>query len=685
MSDEAPRHGQYGASLRATRRPEGIEPDAPAIGDWLQIEDDGTVVVFTGKVEVGQHIRTSLAQAVAEELRVPLERVRLVMADTDLTPYDMGTVGSRTTPITSMRLRRVAASLRELLRDMVAEFLDAEHADLEVADGRVLHRPSGRARTFAELAGGRRLSQHYDEQAPITPPEHWTVAGTAVAPLHGVQIVTGALRSTPDLTAPGMLAGAVLRPPSYGATLTALETSTLPAGVTVVREGDFVGVVATDRAAALRARDALRAEWAERELPSNDELWNYLRTNPAPPDPALRWPLLHEQGDVQAGLAGAALRLERSYSVAYIAHAPLEPRAALAEWNDGRLTVWTGTQRPFAERAALAEALGVNEDAVRVIVPDTGSGYGGKNIGDAALEAARLARAVGAPVKLVWTREDEFTAAYLRPAGVIDVAAGLAADGTLLAWEFHNYNSGAAAMRTPYDVPHQRIEFHPVVPALRQGSYRALAATANTFAREVFMDELATLAGADPLAFRLSHLGDARLRAVLTAAAERFGWDAWQRTPGRGRGIAGGVEKGSYVATCAEVALDGASGRLRVVRVVQAFECGAIINPAGVESQVEGAIVQGLGGALFEAVAFERGRITSDRFSKYRVPRFADMPPIEIVLLDRRDLPPAGAGETPIIGIAPALANAIFDATGVRLRELPLVPGGHMPGGWPGG
>jgi isoquinoline 1-oxidoreductase len=678
MSDDQPRHGQRGASLRATRRPEGIEPDAPAIGDWLQIEDDGTVTAYTGKVEVGQHIRTSLAQAVAEELRVPLERVRMVMADTDLTPYDMGTVGSRTTPITSLRLRRVAASLRELLRDMAAEFLDAEHADLEVSDGCVVHRPSGRSRTFAELVGGQRLTQHYDEQAPITPSEQWTVAGAAIAALHGVQIVTGALRSTPDLTLPGMLAGAVLRPPSYGATLLALDAAALPADTRLVREGDFVGVVVADRAGALRARDALRAEWVERELPSNAELWQYLRTHPAPPDPMVRAPLLYEQGDAVKALADAAVRLERSYRVAYIAHAPLEPRAALAEWAGGRLTVWTGTQRPFAERATLAEALGVSEDAVRVIVPDTGSGFGGKNIGDAALEAARLARAVGVPVKVVWTREDEFSAAYLRPAGVIDIAAGLAEDGTLLAWEFHNYNSGAAGMRTPYNVPHQRIEFHPVEPALRQGSYRALAATANAFAREAFVDELAALAGADPLAFRLRHLEDDRLQAVLTAAAERFGWEGWQRTPGRGRGIAGGVEKGSYVATCAEVAVDAATGNVRVVRVVQAFECGAIINPAGVESQVEGAIVQGLGGALFEEVIFEQGRITSSRFSRYRVPRFADIPPIEIVLLDRRDLPPAGAGETPIITIAPALANAIFDATGVRLRQMPLVPYGRV-------
>jgi len=309
-----------------------------------------------------------------------------------------------------------------------------------------------------------------------------------------------------------------------------------------------------------------------------------------------------------------------------------------------------------------------------VIVPDTGSGYGGKHFGDAAVEAARLARVAGAPVKLVWTRAEEFTWAYFRPAGVIDVTAGLDASGTLVAWEFHNYNSGGASILTPYEAPHQRIAFHPSVSPLRQGSYRALAATANNFARECHMDELARAAGEDPLAFRLRHLRDGRMRAVLEAAAEAFGWQTFRAGEGRGRGIAAGTEKGSYVATCAEVAVD-ADGAVRVTRVVQAFECGAIVNPAGLRSQVEGALVQGLGGALFEAVRFENGRILTDGFRSYRVPRFGDMPAVEIVLLDRKDLASAGGSETPIIGIAPAIGNAIFDATGRRLRSLPLLPG----------
>ena len=374
-----------------------------------------------------------------------------------------------------------------------------------------------------------------------------------------------------------------------------------------------------------------------------------------------------------------------TYNSAYIAHAPLEPRAAVAEWTGDQLTVWTGTQRPFGIRGDLAQALAIPEERVRVIVPDTGSGYGGKHAGskyaggytgDPAVEAARLARAAGRPVRVVWTREEEFTWSYFRPAGVIDIASGITQDGRLTAWEFHNYNSGGSGLPTPYNVPHVKSQFHATAYPLKQGSYRGLAATANHFARECHMDELARLAKIDPLVFRLLNLTDPRLRAVLEAAAKAFGWGASAPRPGHGFGLAGGTEKGSYVATCAEVTADRQTGAVRVLRTVTAFECGAIVNPDQLKNQVEGALVMGLGGALFEAMEFDKVRITNPRFSEYRVPRFADIPTQEIVLLDRRDLPSAGAGETPIVAIAPALANAIFDATGIRLRSLPLVPDG---------
>jgi isoquinoline 1-oxidoreductase len=308
-----------------------------------------------------------------------------------------------------------------------------------------------------------------------------------------------------------------------------------------------------------------------------------------------------------------------------------------------------------------------------------GSGYGGKHTGEAAVEAARLAKAAGKPVKVAWTREEEMTWAYFRPAGVIEVTAGATMGGMLTAWEFHNYNSGASAIGTPYDVANQVIEFHGSEYPLRQGSYRALASTANTFARESAMDDLAAAAGMDPLAFRLKNLKDDRLRAVLEAAAARFGWGKAKSDPGRGFGLAGGTEKGSYVATCAEVAIDPAKGDVRVVRAVTAFECGAIVNPDHLKNQVEGAVMMGIGGALFERIEFADGKILNPKFADYRLPRFKDAPAQEVVLLNAKDRPSAGAGETPIIAIAPAIGNAIRAATGVRLRSLPLVPDGFKP------
>jgi isoquinoline 1-oxidoreductase len=647
------------------------------VGAWLHVGEDGAITVFTGKVEFGQNIRTELTQVVAEELRAPLEKIRLVMGDTDLTPFDMGTFGSRTTPIMAAQLRQVAAAAREALLDLAATEWKAERKAVSIADGQVVHPPSGRKAGFGALTHGRKLVQMVADDLPTTPASQWNLAGRSLPKVNGRELVTGRHRFVSDLKREGMLHAKVVRPPAAGATLVSAETSTAAAmpGITVVRDGDFLGVTAPSALQAARARDAIRAEWKTTEQPKAAELFEVLKKAPARADDTEgRLPPRHAVGSLPEALAAAHKTLAQTYTVAYIAHAPLEPRAAVAEWQDGKLTVWTGTQRPFGVKTELARALHLAEDKVRVIVPDTGAGYGGKHSGECALEAARLAKAAGRPVKLVWTREEEFAWAYFRPAGVIEVRSGADENGRLTAWEFHNYNSGASAIRTLYDVPNQLIEFHPARSPLRQGSYRGLAATANHFAREVHMDEMAHALKLDPLEFRRRNLKDPRLRAVVDAAAERFGWGR-HRAAGTGYGIAGGFEKGSYVATCAEVAVEP-GGRVRLRRLVASFECGAILNPEHLKGQVEGAVIQGIGGALFEAVEFEEGRILSDRFSRYRVPRFSDVPPIEIVLLDRKDLPSAGAGETPIVGVAPAVGNAIFDAIGVRLRSLPLLPDG---------
>lgn len=645
------------------------------VNAWLHIDGNGAVTVFTGKTEVGQNIRTSLTQAVAEELHVPVASVTLVMADTARTPFDAGTFGSRTTPIMNAQLRKVAAATRALLVRRAAEAWHVAPETLTVVDGRVRGGTKD-ALPLGELATRGPIVATVTDDVATAPASAWHVAGAPLTKIGGTDFVTGRHEYTSDLKRPGMRYGRLLRAPRINAVLAGVDTSAADAlpGVTVVREGDFLGVVAGSTPAAAKAAALIKAEWSGGLTASSRTLFDDLKKSAQ----AAAENGGYASGDLDAALASASRTFQSSYLVAYIAHCPLEPRAAVAEWDGDNLTVWTGTQRPFGVQGELADAFHVPRERVRVIVPDTGAAYGGKHTGEAAIEAARLARASRTPVKLVWSREEELTWAYFRPAGVIEVRSAVDAGKRLVAWEFHNYNSGPSGIRTPYDVAHQRIAFHPAESPLRQGSYRGLAATANHFARESHMDEIAASLGIDPLAFRLTNLKDDRIRAVLQAAAERFGWSNRKRGSGRGFGLACGTEKGGYVATCAEVTIDGSAVRVR--RAVTAFECGAIVNPDGLKNQVEGAVAQGLGGALFEAVAFEGGHVDTAHFADYRLPRFSDMPIIETVLVDRKDLPSAGAGETPIVGIAPAVGNAIFDATGVRLRSLPLVPNG-MPAG----
>ena len=636
---------------------------------WLHIGQDGHITGFTGKVEIGQNIRTSLAQQVAEELCVPMDSVSLVMGDTDRVPWDAGTFGSRTTPTMAPQMRAAAATAREILLQMAAARWKVDAKNLVATNGEITNPSTQQRLSYGELTRGKNLVQTIAADPPETIPEQWQFVGKPLTKVNGREIVTGEHKYPCDIARPGMLYGKVLRPAGFRAKLTKLDTSAAEKlGVKVVRDADFIGVVAPDLSLAGKGVEALKAEWDVPAQPSNENLFEYLMQNLD----ATQMSSEHVVGSVEKALPATDVKLSHNYTVQYIAHAPLEPRAAVAEWNGEKLTVWTGTQRPFAVRDELADAFRIDASQVRVLMPDTGSGYGGKHQGDAAVEAARLAKVAGKPVRLVWTREEEFTWAYFRPGGIIRVSSGANRDGKLVTWEFHNYNSGPAAMSTPYDVPNQLIQFHPAKSPLRQGSYRGLAATANYFARESHMDEIAHELQMDPLEFRLKNITDERLRAAFEAAAEKFGWGKEKASPERAFGIAGGLEKGGYVATCVEVAMNPQTKGFRIRRVVEAFDCGRVVNPNGLENQITGAIIQGIGGALFEQVKFANGKILNAHFSDYRVPRFADVPQIEVVIVDRKDKPLAGAGETPIVGLAPAVANAIFAASGQRARNLPI-------------
>ena len=728
---------------------DGAGDGAGGGGDaWVHVGADAVVTAFTGKVEAGQGTRTALALVVAEELGVPAESVRVVMGDTSVSPFDVGTFASRSMPYAAPPLRAAAAASARLLREAAAQRFGLDPADLTAAGG-VLAGPDGAPSvSYGDLLAGQRRVERVPAGEPVRQAAGWRSACHPARALGAASAVTGAKRFPADLRVHGMLHGCVLRPPAFGARLRSVDTGaaelaaaatagvTTPgaaaagaqlaevqltgaaaagtaaagaqlAGAQVIRDGDFIGAVAADRRTAQRLIGLIDASWDTPAQPAAADLEAYLRSHPVEGDGWLR-PFRHEQGEAGPALSAGPVRLDAHYRAAYIAHVPLEPRSAIARCAaDGRVTVWTGTSTPFRARAEVAAALGVPEPDVEIIVPDYGGGFGGKHGGTVAIEAARLARAAGCPVQVQWSREEEFHWGYLRPAALVDISASADAAGIITGWSATNINSGPAGLRTPYRIPHQLAAYQPADSPLPQGPYRALASTANHFARESAMDELAGRLAADPLAFRLRHLDDDRLAAVLRAAAARLGWDeAGGRpadgpgpgpnpgpgpgpnpgpgpgpnsgpgpSPGTGTGIALGMEKGGRVATAARVRV-APGGALQILRLVTAFDCGAVISPDNLVNQVEGAVMMGLGGAMFEAVDFADGRILNASMSGYRVPRLADLPDVEVILIDRPDQPSAGGGEAPIVAVAPAIANAIAAACGVRLRSMPLAPDG---------
>jgi nicotinate dehydrogenase subunit B len=635
------------------------------LSSWIHVGENGFITVFTGKAEVGQNIRTSLAQIVAEELNIDISKIIMVMGDTDVTPYDRGTFGSRSIPYMGPPLRKAAATARDVLAEMAASQWKTDKKNLYIDNGFVKDRSTSKTIAIGDLTKGKTFTKPVDDKAQVKNVGEWKIAGTSVPKVNGRSFVTGKHMYASDMSIDGMLYGKVLRAPAYGAKLISADVSKAQQvnGAVVVKDGDFIGVAAPTRKTAEEALKVIETQWEFTPQPSRAGIFEYIKKNSRNGEPDV-------QGDTGKVFGQSNIRLEQSFNIDYIAHVPLEPRAGLAKWEGDKLTVWTGTQRPFGVQEDLAEVFKIPKEKIRVIQPDTGSGYGGKHTGEAGLEAARLSKAAGKPVKVTWSREEEFAWAYFRPAGVIDIKASAGSDGQLLSWEFHNYNSGPSGIGSPYRTAAKRIEFHPMESPLRQGSYRGLAATANHFARESAINDLADAVKMDPVQFRMKNLEEPRVKAVLEAAVKKFGWTGKAPASNRGVGVACGTEKGSFIATCAEVQVDGDD--VKVVRVVAAFECGAIINPNHLENQVQGSIIQGLGGALFEQIDFKDGKLLNGMMSKYRVPRFGDVPDLEVVLVNRKDLPSAGAGETPILCIAPAIRNAIFNATSKKLYTLPL-------------
>ena len=646
--------------------------EAEDINAWLLISPDNRVTVFSGKVEIGQGIRTSFAQMVAEELTVPLSSVEMIMGDTDSVPHDGGTYGSLSTRTVGRRLMAAAAKAREILTGMAAENWGVKPEDVVVSDGRIaLAKDPTKSVTLGELTQGKRITQTLPGEPTLLPLSEHKVVGKPVPRVDGPAIVTGAEKFVGDLRVPGMLYGVVLHPPSFGARLVSMdaaEAEKVPGVVAVVREDQFVGVVAERQDIAGQARDLVKATWQETQQPAQAALYDDLRATASPENTVV------DDASAVAGLASANRTFNQTYRTAFLAHAPIEPHVALVSVTGDGATVWVSAQTPFPHRDGVARALGLDAPRVHVFVPRVGGAFGGKENPAVAIMAARLSRAVKRPVLLSLSRAEEMTWDLFKPAALIDVRCGVDGAGRIQAWDCDIYNCGARGAEPPYAFP-KHIRTLRCNSHLAQGSWRGLAGSANTFAIESHMDEMANALGVDPVEFRLRHLEDnPRLAKTVQTAADTYGWKPRRAPTGQGVGFACAVDAGSCVAEIAEIALDRSTGLLRVRRVVAAMESGLVINPNGIANQMEGAITMGLGMVLREAVRYENGRILTDSFAAYGIPTIKDAPIIDTVLVDNPTHPPEGAGEPPIFPVAAAVANAFFDATGKRLRQIPLSP-----------
>jgi isoquinoline 1-oxidoreductase len=645
---------------------------------YLRIAADGRVTCFAGKVELGQGASTVLAQILAEELDVAYESVDVVLGDTDLCPYDMGTFGSMNVPYLGPALRAAGAEARAVLLQMAAERLGAPADSLRVTNGMVTNAASGKQVTYGQLVEGKRIERHL-EKVPPKPVKSYSVVGHPAARKDALAKVTGKAKFSGDFSPPGLLHARLVKPPAHGAKLISVDTGMAEKfGAQVVKQGDLVAVLHQRPDVADQALSFVKAQF-DAPPPSVDDtsIFDHLQKTAPRGRPAG-----HPAGDIAQGEKQAVTIVEQTYLNSYVAHVPMETHTATAIVENGKATVWASTQAPYMAKPMIAQALGFPEANVRIVAPYVGGGFGGKTAAPQAVSAALLAKATGKPVQVMWSREEEFFFDTFRPAALVKIRAGLNSAGKIVLWDSSLIGGGDREAQPFYDIPNLRTVSvggwqggnPPGLHPLEVGAWRAPSVNTNTFARESHMDLLAAKAGADPLEFRINHLADGRMRRVLEAAAKQFGWKAGKRPGGRGFGVACGMYSGAYSATMAEVAVNKTTGHVQVKRLVSALDVGMTLNPDGMRQQMEGSITMGLGYALSEEVRFKDRAVLDRNFDTYSIPRFSWLPKIETVLVDDPANPPLGGGEPPIITIGAVLANAIYDAAGVRLLQLPMTP-----------
>jgi isoquinoline 1-oxidoreductase len=670
--------GDLAAQARAPR--EGfLGSNVPTdFNAFLRIGIDNRVTCYVGKIEMGQGPITSFAQMLAEELDVAYESVDMVMGDTDRCPWDAGTWGSLSTRYYGIFVKEAAVEAKGVLKELAAERLICPVTRLVTENGLIFdrNRPMSRV-TYGELTAGKIIERHLKDLPSLKPASEYTISGRSYLRRDAFEKVTGKARYTADIRLPGMVYARILRPPAHGAKRLRVDTSTAERmkDVQVIRDGDLIAVLHPHPDGAAKALDSIKADFDLPDTGINDEtIFKHLLANA--PEPVVA----SEAGNPKEGEKKAASIIEETYLNSYVSHAPMEPHAAMASVDGNKAMVWASTQTPFNVQSLVAQTLDLPVENVRVMVPFVGGGFGGKSASAQAIEAARLAKHAGKPVMVNWTREEEFFFDTFRPAAVVKIRSGIDGAGRISFWDYHVYFAGKRGCQNFYEIPHHREAVYgewriePGIHPFAVGPWRAPAANTNIYARDLQMNIMASLAGKDPLEFRLSHLKDKRMRGVLTAAAKQFGWTSSKTPSGRGYGISCGIDAETYVASMAEVEVDRSSGMIEVKRVVCAQDMGQVVNPQGAVIQMEGCITMGLGYALSEEVHFSNGRLLDVNFDTYDIPRFSWLPKIETVIVPNPTLAPKGGGEPAIVCMGGVLATAVYDATGAKMRQLPMTP-----------
>ena len=645
---------------------------------FLRIDEDGTVHCHTGKIEMGQGPITSLPQQIADELDVALESVKMVMGDTLLCPYDAGTWGSLTTREFSHYLRAAGAEARAVLLQLGSEYLDIPVEHLKVNKGIICASSNQKIQvSYGELVKGQRIERFLDEKPDVKDHTQFNYVGQPRLHADAKLKVTGEAKYSGDMKLPGMVYAKILRPPSHLSELISVETAEAEKieGVQVVRDGDLVAVLHELPDVAEHALSKVKAEFTADNMEVDDKtVFEYLLN--APSDSRV----VASSGNLEEGEEQSDELFESEFHDGYVAHSPIEPHTALAHWEDDKVTVWPSSQSPFGAQDEIAEVMETDLDHVRVISPFLGGGFGGKIYHPQIIEAVRVANLAQKPVMVVYTREEEFFMDYFRPAAVVRIKSGITGSGRINLWDYKQYFAGNRGADTIYDVPHAsttgyREKRGSSVHPFSTGAWRAPANNTNTFSRESQVDIMASKAGIDPVQFRLDNLADEKMIAVIEALTDKFGYTPAAGPSGRGIGMACGIDAGTWVAVMIEVKVDETTGKVQPIKAVCAQDMGMCVNPQGSIIQAEGCMTMGMGYALSEDVEFRGGDVITKNFDTYQLPLFSWVPEVmDTVILDRMDQDPQGGGEPAIICMGGVLANAIFDACGARLYQMPMTP-----------